>query len=130
MMQTQRLEKSQENKISTFRRCRCSWLANKRRWKWFLEVRQGNNALTEEEKLDQEDQRIKIIDLGTLEELTEGNASVACGELASQNKASNLQLVQKSKTILDTRGKKGCRKVQRLLTPKSSGKDQQRFQGR
>ena len=44
----------------------------------FGSATKGNSALTAEEKLDQEDQRIKIVDLGTLEELTEGNAAIAC----------------------------------------------------
>ena len=41
----------------------------------------GNNkgTMTEEEKLDQEDQRIKEVELGKLEELNE-NASIACGD--------------------------------------------------
>ena len=46
-----------------------------------LEVLMGNNkgALTEDEKLDQEDQRIKKIELGKLEELNE-NSPIACGD--------------------------------------------------
>jgi hypothetical protein len=46
-----------------------------------LEVLMGNTkgAMTEEEKLDQEDQRIKEVELGKLEELSE-NASIACGD--------------------------------------------------
>ena len=35
--------------------------------------------MTEEEKLDQEDQRIKEAELGKLEEVNE-NASIACGD--------------------------------------------------
>ena len=46
-----------------------------------LEVLMGNNkgSLTEEEKLAQEDQRIKEVELGKLEELNE-NGSIACGD--------------------------------------------------
>ena len=46
-----------------------------------LEALVGNNkgAMTEEEKLDQEDQRIKEVELGRLEELNE-SASIACGD--------------------------------------------------
>ena len=41
----------------------------------------GSNkgTLTEDEKLDQEDQRIKEVEFGKLEELNE-NASIACGD--------------------------------------------------
>ena len=39
----------------------------------------GNSGMTDEEKLDQEDQRIKEVELGKLEELTE-NASISCGD--------------------------------------------------
>ena len=47
-----------------------------------LEMVIGNNTkgtMTEEEKLDQVDQRIKEIELGKLDELSE-NASIACGD--------------------------------------------------
>jgi len=46
-----------------------------------LELILGNNVkgLSEAEKLDQEDQRIKEVELGKLEELSE-NASIACGD--------------------------------------------------
>ena len=37
------------------------------------------NGMTEEEKLDQEDQRVKEVELGKLVELSE-NASIACGD--------------------------------------------------
>jgi hypothetical protein len=36
--------------------------------------------MSEEEELDQEDQRIKVVELGTLEELTEGNSTIARGD--------------------------------------------------
>ena len=47
-----------------------------------LEMILGNNVkgqVTEAEKLDQEDQRIKKVELGKLDELNE-NASIACGD--------------------------------------------------
>ena len=47
-----------------------------------LELVIGSNTkgnMTEEEKLDQEDQRIKEVELGKLDELDE-NASIACGD--------------------------------------------------
>ena len=47
-----------------------------------LEMVLGSNTkgtMTEEEKLDQEDQRIKEVELGKLDELRE-NASIACGD--------------------------------------------------
>ena len=46
-----------------------------------LEVLLGSSkaAMTEEEKLDQEDQRIKEVELGKLDEVSE-NASIACGD--------------------------------------------------
>ena len=69
-----------------------------------LEALMGNTkgAMTEEEKLDQEDQRIKEVELGKLEELSENFFNCLC-RLDPQDKASDLQLIQKGKEVLDTR---------------------------
>ena len=39
-----------------------------------------SSALIEADKLDQDDQRIKVVELNKLGDSTEGNSSIACGD--------------------------------------------------
>ena len=41
--------------------------------------KEKNSSTTEEDKLDQEDQRIKAVELDKLEDISEGNSSILCG---------------------------------------------------
>ena len=57
----------------------------------------GNNGMIEEEKLDQEDQRIKEVELGKLEELNE-NAFIACGDWSHRIRPVICYLSKRAKT--------------------------------
>ena len=57
----------------------------------------GNGTLTEEEKMDVEDQRIKEVELGKLEELNE-NAAIACGDWMHRIKPVNCNLSRRART--------------------------------
>jgi hypothetical protein len=69
-----------------------------------LEVHMRNNkgTLTEDEKLDQEDQRIKEVELGRLDEVNE-NASIACGDWLHRVRPVICNLSKKGQKILDYR---------------------------
>ena len=57
----------------------------------------GNSGLSEEDKLDQEDQRIKEVELGKLGELNE-NASIACGDWIHRIRPAICILSKRAKT--------------------------------
>ena len=65
-----------------------------------LEMVIGSNTkgtVTEEEKLDQEYQRIKEVELGKLDELSE-NASIACGDWIHKIRRVNCNFSKRAKT--------------------------------
>ena len=56
-----------------------------------------SSCISEEEKLDQEDQRMKIIELDKLEDLNEGNASIARGDWIHRIRLSISNLSKRAK---------------------------------
>ena len=94
-----------------------------------LEALMGNNkgAITEDEKLDQEDQRIKEVEVGKLEEVNE-NASIACGDWIHRIRPVICNLSKRAKkywTLVEEIVNERCK---RAFDAKPSGKAEQRVQ--
>ena len=78
----------------------------------------GNGTLTEEEKMDVEDQRIKEVELGKLEDLN-GNAAIACGDWMHRIKPVICNLSRRAKQywLLDEKIVSERYKSHLLMTP-------------
>ena len=83
--------------------------------------------MSEEDKLGQEDQRIKVMELDKLEDLNEGNSSFARGDWVHRINPAISSLC-KSITVLEDCGKDVERKVQEAFGTKSTRKDSRGFQ--
>ena len=78
-----------------------------------------SRAMTEEYKLDQDDQRSKVIELDKLEDSSEGNLS-SIVETESPNKAGDQRSIQNVNTVLEVCGKSGRRKISEVFSIKSN----------
>jgi hypothetical protein len=92
---------------------------NEKTLKLLMENSKGKGS-TEEESLDQEDQRIQSIELEKLEEPTEENASIVCGDWMHRIKPVIKKSIEEIFKVLDKTRRRCRRKVQDLLDVKAS----------
>ena len=61
-------------------------------------AKDGSSGISEKDKLDQDDQRIKVVELDKLEDSTEGNSSIACGDWIHRIKPAISNLSKRANT--------------------------------